>query len=443
MWSAEIGGEDDVLPLLFALQVAAHDVPVQGKVDPIVVVGQQIGDASTNLKTCLQRHCKPDEDIRATLRLAETQLLAGKYHDARTTLLASLSRNEGWAKAYPVPVSELYRANGKVAAHLGFDKDYFRSTFGIYHTLKNGLPPDDSRKYMALMEVAEMMYRTRGHTRARYYYERLADEARRGGRDDIAAIAELRSAIRHLPAGSSMQMIAIRKVANLQGDKMRAPVLEAKLALARMAYQQGDEATAQAIQDELARFNIKRPMLIYQPSYAMVARELDSGSEFAFPLAPPSALSGDPTGGVSDDVAGPRAAEPASPGGGNPNGVQSSPRAALTSILTLSQWSSTKRIAGNFEDMWADISFRVMPDGKVADVQIIRSKGNLFWTKPLLVSMSMRRYTAGRPNDPASIRTERYTYTSGYETQTGTRSQQHSPKARVEYIDLSDIAAIE
>src|SRR5262245_44017806 len=96
---------DDVLPLLFALQVAATDAPVQAKVDPIVVVGQPIDDAANNLSACLARSCKPDEDIKATLRLAETQLLAGKYRDARKTLLASLGRNEDWKKAYPVPVS--------------------------------------------------------------------------------------------------------------------------------------------------------------------------------------------------------------------------------------------------------------------------------------------------------------------------------------------------
>ncbi len=428
-----------MLTFVFALQAATQIAPVQGKVDPIVVVATPVADAKAALDACVARRCRPDEDIRATLALAETQLLGGDYRDARKTLLASLGRNDDFAKAYPIPVSELYRANGKVAAHLGFDKDYFRSTFGIYHTLKNGLPPDDSRKYMAMMEVAEMMYRTRGHTRARYYYDRLADEARRDGRDDIAAIAQLRSAIRHLPAGSEMQMTEIRKIANLEGDRMRAPVLEAKVALARMAYQKGDEAGAQAIQDELAKLNIKRPMLIYQPSYAMVARELDSGSEVNVPLAPGPAISANGEGGGG----GGRMPAFQLPSGGDPNGLQSSNRGSITGILALSQWSSTKRMAGSFDDMWADISFRIMPDGKVSDVQIVRSNGNLFWTKPLLVSLSMRRYTAGKPSNPPAIRTERYTYTSGYEGQTGTRAQQRSPKARVEYIDLSDIAAVQ
>ena len=424
-----------MLPLLFAFEIGTANIQAASQPKTIVVVGERIDDAAANLKACLARHCKPDEDIDATLALAETQLLAGKYRDARTTLLASLGRNKEFGDAYPVPVSDLYRANGKVAAHLGFDQDYYRSTFGIYSTLKNGLPSRDARKYMAMMEVAEMMYRTRGHTRARYYYDRIADRARQDGRDDIAAIAELRSAIRHLPPGSEMQMAAIRKVADLQGDKMRAPVLEAKLALARMAFQKGDEAGAEAIVADLSKLKIKRPMLIFQPTYAMVARELDSGSEFGFPFVSPPVVGGEP-----GSNGGPGGGPPA-PKGGNPGSVQTSNRAAVSSSLQLMQWSTTKRVAGNFDDMWADISFRITPEGKVDDLRIIRSKGNLNWTRPLLISMAGRRYTPGRPKDPSSVRTERYTYTSGYEVQTGTRTAEHSPKARVEMIDLSDISA--
>ena len=118
-----------MLPILLAFQIASVATPPETKSKTIVVVGQRIDDASTELKACLARRCNPDEDIDATLRLAETQLLAGKYRDARTTLLASLDRNKDWAKAYPIPVSDLYRANGKVAAHLGFDKDYYRFDF--------------------------------------------------------------------------------------------------------------------------------------------------------------------------------------------------------------------------------------------------------------------------------------------------------------------------
>lgn len=407
-----------MLPLLLALQVASAQPVPQPTAQTIVVVGQRIDDAAKDLAACLARGCKPDEDIEATLRLAETQLLAGKYRDARSTLLASLRRNRQWSEAYPVPVSELYRGNAKVAAHLGYDRDYYSSTFGIYRTLKHGVPDGDYRKYTSMMEVAEMMYRTRGHERARHYYAWIAGEARRAGRDDIAAIAELRSAIRHLPPGSGIQLAEIRKIANLQGKNLRAPVLEAKLALARIAYQDGDEAKAQAIQNELLAFNIKRPMLIYSPPYEMIARELGSGSEFNFPLNAPAPVGGEPGGRF----------------GGGPT---------TTNILSLAQWSSTKRLAGNFDDMWVDVSFLITPEGKVRGAKITQSKGDLTWTRPLMISIAQRRYTARPDGSPNVARAERYTYTSGYEPQTGTRVAQRSPKARVEYIDLSDIASPE
>jgi hypothetical protein len=431
--------EVNVLSLLVALySVSAAQLPTP---PDVVVIGQRITDAEDQLKNCLARHCRPDEDIDATLRLAETQLLAGKYRDARTTLLRSLSRNRDEAKAYPIPVSDLYRANGKVAANLGLDKDYYSSTFGIYRTLKYGLPPDDHRKYTAEMEIAEMMFRTRGHQRARYYYEKIAREARRDGRYDIAAIAELRSAIRHLPPGSAMQLNEINRIANLQGKTMEAPILQAKLALARNAYEKGDEKTAQAIQNELAKFDIKRPILIYSPSYEMVAREIDTGSEFSYGLAPPPPISGDgSSGGGGGGGLGPGALT-SPPAGGNPNGLQGSTRGAITSTLALSRWSTTKRIPENYDDMWVDVAFRITTEGKVSDSKIVRSKGNLQWTRPLMASIAMRRYTAGKPGDPSSVRTERYTYTSGYEVQTASRTAQRSPKARVEFIDLSDVAA--
>lgn len=419
---------------LVALLLAAAPAQFQPP-NTIVVVGEHISDAREGLRTCLSRRCPPNEDIDATLRLAETQLLAGKYRDARKTLLESLGRNKDHARAYPIPVSDLYRANGKVAAHLGFDKDYYNSTWGIYRTLKFGLPSADQRRLTAMMEVAEMMFRTRGHTRARIYYDRVAKEARKVGRPDVAAIAELRSAVRHLPPNSSIQLQEIRRIAGMDGKSMRAPVIEAKMALARLAYQKGDEAEAARQQRELANLNIRRPMLIYSPSYSMVQQEVDSGSEFGFPFAPPPGVGGDSSAGGGGPTAG-----PASPGGGDPGGIQSSNRVSMTSILALSQWSTLKRIAGNFEDMWIDVGFRITEEGRVADPQILRSKGDLFWAAPLMASIRGRRYTAGKLN-ASSYRRERYTYTSGYEGQTGTRVSQRSPKARVEYVDLSDISA--
>jgi hypothetical protein len=403
-----------MLVLLGAAVLAA--APQSEPVRPIVITAQSIDQARTRLDACLARHCPPNEDIDATLGLAESQLLQGKYHDARKVLLSSLGRNKREARAYPVPVSDLYRANGKVASHLGLDSDYFRSTWGIYRTLKYGLPSEDVRKFSALMEVAEMTYRTRGHERARTQYESIARQARAAGRPDIAALAELRSAVRHLPPNSRWQVNEIKRIAALPGPEMRAPALEAKLALARMAFLEGDERAGQAIQQEIAAMGVKRPILIYSPPYETDKRDTN-GVQAAF---------GDFRDATLTEVS------------GGPDSVGRPGISRLGSVRshgtqTFSTWREAPVV-----DMWVDIAFHITPEGRVADARITRNHGDTYWAQPLLKSLMGRRYTPADPTSPTSRRLERYTFTSGFERKTQSRSESHAPDTRVEFLDLSE-----
>ena len=396
-----------LISALLATAAAAQTPSATGP--SIVVTAQRIAEQKATLAACLARTCPPDEDINATLALAESQLIDGNYRDARETLLASLGRNKREAARYPIPVADLYRANGRVAADLGLDTDYYRSTWGIYRTLKQGLPDDKVRHFSAMMEVAEMTFRTRGHERARLYYDMIASDARKAGRPDIAALAELRSAIRHLPPGSVWQVEVIRRIAANDSADMRAPALEAKLALARLAISKGDENEAGAIQKELANLKLGRPILIYSPPYS-VAQDGLRGVNFESstlnnrPVAVPGEF---PVPVPAHDLRGPPS-------------------------------SATYRTAPMVEDMWLDVAFRVTPEGKVADLKVVRSKGDMSWAKPLLRSIEGRRYTPGDPASPASNRLERYTLTSTLETRSDTFARRHSPDTRVEYMDLSD-----
>jgi hypothetical protein len=401
-----------MLSMIFLLATAPAP-PSQAAQDPIVVVGQRINEARNRLDACIARRCPPNEEIDAALALAETQLVSGEYRDARSTLLRSLSRNKDEAKRYPIPVSDLYRANGKVAAHLGFDRDYYRSTWGIYRTMKLGLPSAEDRKFSALMEVAEMTYRTRGHERARLYYDSIAKQAREAGRPDLAAIAELRSAIRHLPPGSSWQMAKINEIASLDSKDMRAPVLEAKLALARMAFEKGDENGAQSALRQLSSLNIKRPILVYTPPF-MVEGGQSSPGEMARPMQFETT--------TKIDV---------------PDNLPSTARRATSTESFGPKTFATNHTPINVEDEWMDVGFRITPEGKVADLKVLRRSGDNGWAPPLLTSIAGRRYTPGKPNDPSSTRVERYTYTSGLEQGATTRVAVHSPRARIEYFDLS------
>ncbi len=396
--------------LLSSASASATTGPDQ---DSIVVTGRAIESKKIALASCLARKCAPDEDIDASLALAETQLVAGKYRDARVTLIAALGRDKRAAMAYPIPVSDLYRANGRVAAHLGMDQDYYRSTWGIYNTLRKGLPNAIDLKYSAMMEVAEMMATTSGHDTAREYYRSIAYHSRRDGRPDIAALAELRMILRHYPAYARED--GIRKIANSADPKTRAAQLEARLALARMAFERNDLPAADAQLKEIASYGVRRPILVYSPSYELAARPASPNE--MIPQVKYDTPFFVPTG-------------------------ERTVRRATSMETRGSQSVATHRMALNVEDMWIDVGFHITDQGTVADLQVLHSHGDNGWSKPLLASIAGRRYTPPTPGSPLTKRAERYTYTSGLETGTASHMTQHSPDARVEYLDLSDIAAV-
>ena len=266
-----------------------------------------------------------------------------------------------------------------------------------------------------MMEVAEMMATTRGHDRAREYYRSIAFHARRDGRPDIAALAELRMIIRHWPAYARED--AIRKIAEDGDPTTRAAQLEARLALARMAYEHKDTTKGDAIVGGLAQYEIRKPILLsHRPGPSSSLRALRKASEASA------------TGRVKLRFARPPQAA-----------VQGTHSKPLRSGAPNSFASS--RMPLNVENMWVDVGFRITPDGEVSDVEALRSHGDTGWAKPLLGSIAGRRYTPPQPGSPAANRVERYTFTSGLEPGTATHLAQHSPNARVEYFDLSEISA--
>jgi hypothetical protein len=385
--------------IVLMLAAANGPAPRSEPTPQIVVTGQRLEDTEAALRACLARHCPPDQDINASLAHAENQLTAGRYHEARKTLLSALGRNRGQAKTYPVAVSDLYRASGQVAAHLGLDQSYLASTLSIYDALKAGLPKDDYRLYQARMEIAGMLGRLRGHEAARRAYADLARDARKQGRPDIAAMAELRSILNHYPPEMRAKMI--RAIADSRDPAMRAAVLEARLALINVARAAGDMEQVAVLTRDLAGLNPARPVLIYSPPYELVIRDLPTDTNVL---------------GVS---------------------VSNTMGSPETRLSTSASFSDMKRLSGNFDDKWIDVGFWVTPEGKVDDLKVLRKKGDIFWADPLLESIRNRLYTPGNGNAADSYRVERYTYTAGYDERTGSHLQQRTPKARIEYLDLT------
>jgi hypothetical protein len=373
--------------MLFSAAMAASapaGPPVEGP--PIIVTGKRAQDTEAALRACLARKCPPDQDIDASLAHAENLFVAGDYRQARTILRRSLNRNGGRAADYPVPVSDLHRANALVANNLGFEEDYLRSTWGIYEALKQGIPEPDARHFGARMEIAAMTARLRGFEAAEQVYARLADDAEKGGRADIAAIARLRAAgLAYRRAPSEITRQRLRDIAGSTAPETKVAAAMAKLFLARVASEAGRGAEAEALVREVSAVGFKAPVLIHSPRYQVNVQELNPALEIDL-----------------DNLT----------GMGNP----------------------ARRYAGNFDKLWIDVGFWVQPNGRVSDLEVLRKGGSSSWAKPLLRSIEGRLYAPARE---AAYRMERYSFTSGYEAQTGTYLRQRSPQARVEYLDLT------
>ena len=84
---------------------------------------------ATALAACLARNCPPNEDIDATAGARRGAVRRGRIsrraqHGPRVDRPQPRTR----PRAYPEPVSDLYRANARVARHLGLDQDAQLST---------------------------------------------------------------------------------------------------------------------------------------------------------------------------------------------------------------------------------------------------------------------------------------------------------------------------
>jgi hypothetical protein len=368
------------------LAVASPEPMVRPAVEtpPIVVTGKRSEDSEKALRACLERHCPPDEDIAATLAHAETLFVTGDYARARTALRRSLDRNRKHAGRFPEPVSDLYRANALASNHLGFEQDYYRSTWGILSALNEGIPRQDARHFGARMEIAAMTARLRGFAAAEAVYSDLARDADKAGRPDIAAIARLRAAgLAWGRTPSAANRRRLKAIASSTGIGTEVAARMAKLYLARIAQEEGRGADADALLREVSTSGFGRPVLVYSPPYELDVREL------------------------RDDV------------DMSPNAARGNP---------------ARRYGGNFDKTWIDVGFWVQPAGNVSDVAILLKSGEPSWAAPLLKSIAGRRYA---PVPDAAYRLERYTYTAGYESQTGSRLKLRSPRARVEYFDLT------
>ncbi|MEA3031409.1 MAG: hypothetical protein QOG13_2734 [Sphingomonadales bacterium] len=383
----------------FALTLLASSAPIEAPAQTndaqptIVVTGPRMQEFRDRLAACLARHCPVNEDVDATLALAEALFLNGDYAAARTTVRASLGRNRNQARNYPEPVSDLYRAGSRITRHIGLDREARIDSFGILTALQAGIPQEDHRHFTARLEIAELQMvsshlQSSSFSGARRELQELARVARAAGREDVATIAELRERWYELIAypGSTSAMTALTEWAGRTEPAERMRANGARIILARVYRYQGDEARANALLAQVAQSGASaRRRLIHSPHYTLGQQEMR--------------LEGD------QDL-----------------------------IEAIRYGNTLNRVTENYDNKWIDVGFWVMPDGRVSGLEIVRHGATPDWSEPLLEAIRGRTYSAG---PEATYRLERYTFTAPMQQGTGSRIGHRAPNARAEYLDLT------
>lgn len=386
-----------LLPSLFVtVATLSAQAPVQAGTEPapeqtIVVTAERLDDFRRALAECLARHCPTNEDVDATMALAEAQFVSGDYEGARRTVRDSIHRNHRRAAQFPEPVSDLYRADTRVERHLGRDREAAFSVYQILAALRAGLPQEDYRHFTARIEISEYLIDNGQPERARRELRRLQDVARAAGREDVAAIAELRGLmLDYLVAPHGPTKTRLIEMSRWTDPDRRLLAYGARALLIRIYGTEGDTGRANALIAEMARDNNAPRMLLFQPRYQLTQQM---------------------------------------------NAYADNERVREVYSQGLMTDNLAERMVGPMDRQWIDVGFWVRPDGHVDDVQILRhGTGAVDWSPPLLRAISGRLYSRA---DRATYRLERYTYTSElHNSGTGTHLAVRSPRARVEYFDL-------
>lgn len=342
----------------------------------VIVTGTRLRDLEAALSDCLARNCPPNEDIDATLALAEGRFLDGEYEAAAETIAHSLRRNRRHGARFPEPVADLYRAQVRVMRHRGRDQHARIAVRRTLEVLKEGIPREDHRHFTARLEIVDMLVRLGDFRAARAELSELAERATAAERRDVARMADMRRLRLEYFLEPRRTMARLNELANLTDPAQRFEMISARLLLAAIYRMDGDGTRSDALLAGIPAAPARQ--LLFTPPFLADVRE--------------HVRRGDIPSRVSED----------------------------------------------FRDAWVDVGYWIDAEGRIADVEVVRHGANPSWAEPLLRSIRGRIYSRS-PDVQPSYRLERYTLTAPLEIQHGTRAgmRRDARRARIEFLDLT------
>lgn len=337
-----------MLMLALLLAQAAPQPPAE-----IIVEGRRL----EALRACEVRQCSTPEDVRLSMARAEALFAQGKYLEARKTLDAALSRQRPNAPQFPRLVAALYEANATVNLHLGHMDQYRSAVIGQGRTLRENLPEDDAQVLLMKVELGDFWLKQRQLAEARRQFDSAAQSYARRGEPRLAALCQLRVvaldiALRNFAvAKKGLAKIARSSVADDQAVRPVSAVMAARLAAAR-----GKDVDVEALVASLRTETGAIPVLVRAGKMSLNAKD-----------------------------------------GSNRHLAGSQERQLGQPVPTSLQW--------------ADIGYMIGRDGRVSDVEVLRSSRGTSWTGAYLAEIGDRRYApiALPPGHPGVYRVDRYT----------------------------------
>ena len=389
-----------VLMLFLAQAAPASAPPAKATVQPvtsdtganreIVVMGRPLPETRSALEACLARRCPPMDDMRATLAHADNQFVKGDIAGSRETLMKSIGRNRRFSKTYPIAVAGLFRANGRIAAHLGEGESYRMSTLDGYSALKSGLPDSDPHVLSGSLELADMFARLGQTDTALNRYRSVVKIAHATGNLVVEGFARFRIVLlldaedRQTGLSGTALKTAIRDLATTTEPALQ-PFRDALQSVTALrAARKGDMSGVEGVVARYKSLGVKTPLLVYAPTLDMIDAPVSTSANLR---------------------------------------------------------SSARDVDGQ----WVDLSYWIKPDGTVGDIDVIRESPKLqrWWVGPVQKMVGGRRYVplALGPNDPGLLRVERFSRTAFWVAGSDSRMPVRASQSRLESLDLTEPAA--
>ncbi|MGK6325133.1 hypothetical protein ACMGDM_18870 [Sphingomonas sp. DT-51] len=336
--------------------------------------------AESDLAECLARHCPPAQEVEAALQASVEQFTGGRYDDARRTLQRAIHRNRGYAATMPGPVSSLYATLATVAEHNGNTTLWRNAARSDVEVLRTHLGIDNPTTLIEELQLADDMIGLRMPGVADGLYRKVERLATAGGHRAIAVGAVFRRA--WLALARDRTRDAERLIANAVALAGRDP---------------GDVADLRDIL--LARIAVRRGDS--GAVDALAARLRQSATRTPALLFAPAIEDINPTPSPSDR--------------GNSDPVR-----------------------------FADVGYWIRPNGRTAEVEVLRTSGLGQWEIGILRQVRQRRYVPidVAASDPGLYRIDRFTVRDEFGSVPGSRIKQRHGNMTVHVIDLTGTEAM-